>query len=109
MLDIDDATKVKSDGTRILDIGKKIETYDRIDCGVFCVSQRLPQMLSEIRATKGDCSLSDGVKQLALAGRARIADIGDGFWQDVDTPLDRDHAERALAAHDPLAGRRTGT
>lgn len=98
VLDIDDATKVQTDGVRILDIGKKITEYNRIDCGVFVVSQKLIGMLEEIRAEKGDCSLSDGVKQLALAGRARVADIDGAFWQDVDTPADRAHAESLLAA-----------
>jgi len=101
VLDIDDATKVQTDGLRILDIGKKISEYNRIDCGVFVVSQRLVEILGELREERGDCSLSEGVKQLALAGRARIADIGDGFWQDVDTPADREHAERLLAAKRP--------
>jgi choline kinase len=108
VLDIDDATKVKSDGTRILDIGKQITDYDRIDCGVFAVNPRLCEVLAEVRAARGDCSLSEGVKQLAIAGRARIADIGDSFWQDVDTPLDRDHAERALAMHEAALARRAG-
>jgi 1L-myo-inositol 1-phosphate cytidylyltransferase len=97
ILDVDDATKVKTDAGRIVDIGKQLQVYDRIDCGVFCVTPRLLDMLAAVRAEKGDCSLTDGVKRLAGAGRARVADIGDRFWQDVDTPEDRAHAERRLA------------
>jgi 1L-myo-inositol 1-phosphate cytidylyltransferase len=96
ILDIDDATKVKTDAGRIVDIGKQIKVYDRIDCGVFAVTPRLLAVLAEARAEKGDCSLTDGVKRLATLGRARVADIGDRFWQDVDTPEDRAHAEKAL-------------
>jgi 1L-myo-inositol 1-phosphate cytidylyltransferase len=98
ILDIDDATKVKTDNGRIVDIGKQITDFDRIDCGVFCVTPRLLDVLAEVRAEKGDCSLTDGVRRLAAAGRARVADIGDRFWQDVDTPEDRAHAERTLGA-----------
>lgn len=96
VLDIDDATKVRSEDGRIVEIGKQIATYDRIDCGVFCVTQRLVEALEELRQERGDCSLSHGVQRLAERGRARVADIGDAWWQDVDTPADRAHAEKAL-------------
>ncbi len=102
VLDIDDATKVRSERGRIVEIGKQIATYDRIDCGVFAVTSRLLDVLAELRVERGDCSLSDGVRRLAELGRARIADIGDALWQDVDTPADRDHAEQAIGRHDPL-------
>ncbi len=96
ILDLDDATKVRTEDGRIVDIGKTLAVYDRIDCGVFCVTPRLLEVLAEVRAERGDCSLTDGVRRLAAAGRARVADIGDRFWQDVDTPDDRAHAERLL-------------
>jgi 1L-myo-inositol 1-phosphate cytidylyltransferase len=96
VLDIDDATKVRTANGRILEIGKQIATYDRIDCGVFAVGPRLIDALAAERAERGDCSLSDGVRRLAAEGRARVVDIGDEVWQDVDTPADREHAERAL-------------
>ncbi|HEX5062334.1 MAG TPA: NTP transferase domain-containing protein [Kofleriaceae bacterium] len=96
VLDIDDATKVRTQDGRIVEIGKQIATYDRIDCGVFAVGPRLIDALAEERAARGDCSLSDGVRRLAQAGRARVIDIGNEPWQDVDTPADREHAERAL-------------
>lgn len=110
VLDLDDATKVRTEAGRIVDIGKTIEVYDRIDCGVFAVTPRLLDALAEVRAERGDCSLSHGVKRLAEQGRARVADIGDGFWQDVDTPADRAHAEAAIGRLDPLAagGQRAG-
>lgn len=103
ILDLDDATKVRTEGGRIIDIGKTIEVYDRIDCGVFAVTPRLLDALAEVRAERGDCSLSHGVKRLAERGRARVVDIGDGYWQDVDTPADHAHAEAAIGCLDPLA------
>jgi choline kinase len=96
VLDIDDATKVRSEGGHIVEIGKQLATYDRIDCGVFAVSPTLLDALAAVRTERGDCSLTDGVRRLAESRRARVADIGDEVWQDVDTPADRAHAEAVL-------------
>lgn len=98
VLDLDDATKVRSEAGHIVEIGKQITTYDRIDCGVFCVTQRLVDALVALRAERGDCSLSHGVQRLAEARRARVADIGNEPWQDVDTPADRALAEERFAS-----------
>ena len=99
ILDIDDATKVKTDNGRIVDIGKTIPQYDRIDCGVFAVTPKLLDALAAFRAQSkdGDVSLSEGVKHLAASGAARVVDIGNETWQDVDTPADRAHVEDLLA------------
>jgi choline kinase len=84
--DIDDATKVRTDGQgRIVAIGKQLHGYDAIDCGVFAVGSALLDQLAALREERGNCSLSEGVQVLAATGRARVADIGDAFWQDVDT------------------------
>jgi 1L-myo-inositol 1-phosphate cytidylyltransferase len=98
VLDVDDATKVRTENGRIVEISKTLSTYDRIDCGVFCVGQRLVEVLEQVRSERGDCSLSNGVQRLAELGRARVADIGNAWWQDVDTPADREHAEKRLGA-----------
>lgn len=95
--DLDDATKVRTADGRIVDIGKTLPTYDCIDCGVFAVNDALLASLRAERERRGDCSLSDGVRHLATAGRARVVDIGDAFWQDVDTPHAQERAERELA------------
>ena len=104
--DPDDATKVKTDGTRIVDIGKQITDYDSIDCGVFAIGPGFLDALEEVRAEKGDCSLSDGVKRLAQKGRAGVADIGNVFWQDVDTVEARARAQREIfrALRKPVDG-----
>lgn len=94
--DIDDATKVRTDAGRIVDIGKTLDEYDCIDCGVFAVSTGLVRELERVRAEKGDCSLSDGVQRLAERRRARVVDVGEAFWQDVDTRAARLRAEREL-------------
>jgi CDP-L-myo-inositol myo-inositolphosphotransferase len=99
--DIDDATKVRTEDSRIVDIGKSLPdgSYDAIDCGVFAVGPALFTALEAVRAEKGDCSLSDGVRLLAEKGRARTTDIGHAFWQDVDTAGASARAEKMLLAN----------
>jgi choline kinase len=92
IFDLDDATKVRRDGERIVDIGKDIAHYDALDTGMFLCSPALFDRLES--ATKdGNCSLSDGMRQLARERRLRALEIGEGQWQDLDTPEALAHAE----------------
>ena len=85
IFDMDDATKVRRNGDRIVDIGKEIEEYDAIDTGMFLCSPALFDDLD--RASKdGNCSLSDGMRRLTRGGRLRAQEIGDAVWHDLDTP-----------------------
>ena len=89
--DIDDATKVRRSGDRIVDIGKEIEEYDAIDTGMFLCTPALFDDLD--RASKdGNCSLSDGMRRLAGDGRLRGLEI-DAPWHDLDTPEALAHAD----------------
>jgi NDP-sugar pyrophosphorylase family protein len=67
------------------------------DCDVFVCSVALMDSMASVYARAGDASLSDGVQALAAQGKMHLADIGDGFWQDVDTPEMLAHAEAELA------------
>ena len=92
IFDLDDATKVLRDGDRIVDIGKEIADYDALDTGMFLCSPSLFDRLDS--ATRdGNCSLSDGMRQLAEERRLRALEIGEANWQDVDTPEALAHAE----------------
>lgn len=86
--DMDDATKVVIEGDRIREIGKELIDFNAIDTGVFSCSNALVQSLRTVEALQGECncSLTSGVKALASLGRFRGFDIGDAWWQDVDTP-----------------------
>ena len=98
IFDMDDATKVFAEDGRIVRIGKQIPDYNCVDCGVFVCSLALMDAIGLVYRERGDASLSDGVQALAAAGRMHVLDIGDGFWQDVDTPEMLAHAEQVLAA-----------
>ncbi len=74
---------------RIHDIGKDLTEYHAVDTGVFyCTPALFDALEAERQEQGGDCALADGVRRLARAGRARTVDIGDAWWQDVDTRHD---------------------
>ncbi len=84
--DLDDATKVRLQGNRIVDIGKDISDYNCIDTGVFRIGPELIAELDRVYQAAGDASLSDGVRALANRGQFLGCDVGDARWIDVDTP-----------------------
>jgi choline kinase len=95
-VDLEDVTKVLAEGGRILAIGKSIEAYNAFDTGVFLCTSGLFEALEESRK-RGDASLTGGVRVLADKGKARIMDIKDGFWIDIDEGKSLDAARRLLA------------
>lgn len=92
VFDLDDATKVKCEANHIVDIGKGLARYDALDTGMFFCS---PALFDRLESAKrdGNCSLSDGMRQLAREQKLRAFDIGDAHWQDVDSPEALAHAE----------------
>ena len=59
-----------------------------------CSCAARPCLTSLESATRdGNCSLSDGMRQLAAERRLRALEIGEAQWQDVDTPEALAHAE----------------
>ena len=96
IFDLDDAMKVRTDGEQIVAIGKDLEDYDAIDTGVFLCSAEIFSYLRRAQRD-GDCSLADGVRLMASEGKASVIDIGDAWWQDVDTPEMLARAEQELA------------
>jgi len=85
IFDLDDAMKVRTKGDLIVAIGKNLEDYNAIDTGIFLCPEITFDYLR--RALKDDdCSLADGVRLMAEDGKALAIDIGQAWWQDVDTP-----------------------
>jgi choline kinase len=92
VFDLDDATKVKCETDHIVAIGKDLARYDALDTGMFLCSPALFHRLESAKRD-GNCSLSDGMRQLAREQKLRAFDIGDAHWQDVDSPEALAHAE----------------
>ena len=95
--DLDDATKVRTAGERIVAISKDLGEYDAVDCGVFLCRSGIFAELHAVEAEKGDASLSDGMRRLGAVGKFGYMDIGAAMWQDADTPETLTHAEKLMA------------
>lgn len=89
--DLDDATKVRLEGSRIVDIGKNLHRYNALDTGMFLCQPALFQHLQSAMIG-GNCSLSDGLRIMGHHGTFKGFDIGGGYWQDVDTPAALEYA-----------------
>jgi choline kinase len=96
IFDLADATKVQVRGRQLVAIGKEVPRYDAIDTGLFLCPNEIFSYLHRAKH-RDDCSLSDGVRLMARDGKADAIDIGDGWWQDVDTPEMLQHAEEHFA------------
>ncbi|RLB26364.1 MAG: hypothetical protein DRG66_06925 [Deltaproteobacteria bacterium] len=83
LIDVDDATKVIVKNNKIVDIGKNIKKYNAWDTGIFLCSPAIFSAIEE-SSDNDDASLTGGVRVLAQKGKAKILDIKDGFWIDVD-------------------------
>ena len=84
IFDVDDAMKVQTEGDRIRKIGKHLTVYDGIDMGLFVCPLDIFDYLERVKRD-GDCSLADGVRLMASEDKARAVDVGDAWWQDIDT------------------------
>ncbi len=111
IFDVDDAMKVQTRSGQILKIGKDLPVYDAIDTGLFICPLDIFDYL-ELAKRGGDCSLADGVRSMASEGKARAVDIGDAWWQDIDTPEMLACAEtqlRSRLARDDIAMANVGS
>ena len=95
IFDLDDAMKVRVEGNRIAAIGKTLADYNAIDTGIFICSETIFEYLRRV-LKNDDCALADGVRLMAEEGNALAVDIGDAWWQDVDTPEMLARAEEEL-------------
>jgi 1L-myo-inositol 1-phosphate cytidylyltransferase len=95
IFDLDDAMKVRVAGNRIAAIGKTLADYNAIDTGIFLCPETIFEYLRRV-LWNDDCALADGVRLMAEEGNAIAVDIGDAWWQDVDTPEMLARAEEEL-------------
>jgi 1L-myo-inositol 1-phosphate cytidylyltransferase len=111
IFDLKDAMKVRTRGDRITHIGKGLRDYNAIDIGLFVCPLEIFDYLEQTKARSGsgDCSLADGVRLMAGDDKVRAIDIGDAWWQDVDTPQMLRCAEGQIAKAGRLSEQRALT
>ena len=99
IFDLEDAMKVQTSGDRITGIGKNLRHYDAIDTGLFVCPVLIFDYLERAKSgsRQSDCSLADAVQLMADDKKVRAIDIGNAWWQDVDTPQMLKHAERQMS------------
>lgn len=94
-LNIDDATKVLTEGNLIKDIGKNLKNYNGIDVGIFLCNPIIFDVLEE-SITRGDDSLSGAIRILIQRDKMKYEIIDNNFWIDVDDEKDLKSAELVL-------------
>jgi 1L-myo-inositol 1-phosphate cytidylyltransferase len=99
IFDLEDAMKVQTCGDRITNIGKNLRHYDAIDTGLFVSPVQIFDYLERAKSEsrRSDCSLADAVQLMAGDKNVRAIDIGDAWWQDVDTRQMLKYAERRMS------------
>ena len=100
IVDLDDAMKIQTRGNKVTGIGKNLRSYDAIDIGLFVCPLEIFDYLDRAKSRNdgGDCSLAGGVQLMAGDDMVRAIDIGDAWWQDVDTPEMLNQAEKKIRA-----------
>jgi choline kinase len=90
-----EATKVRTDEGRVIEIGKDLTSFDALDTGLFVADERLFPAL-EAACAAGDSTLTAGIRRLALEGAVRGVDIAGARWFDIDTRADLERAREAI-------------
>jgi CDP-L-myo-inositol myo-inositolphosphotransferase len=103
--DLDEATKVRLEGDRVVAVGRDLEVWEAVDAGLALCDAEVAAVAQRTLAA-GDQSWN-AVKRrwLAEGGELEAVDLKGLFWIDVDTPTDRRRAERALVR---VAARKPG-
>jgi len=98
VFDLHDAMKVQTRGYRVVAIGKDLREFDAIDTGLFVCPLEIFDYLERAKSdnSTNDCSLADGVRLMASDDKVLAIDVGESWWQDVDTPQMLQQAEKAL-------------
>ena len=99
LVDMEDVTRVKTEGGKIRNIGQGLTDFNGFDTGIFLCSPAIFGALEHGAREYGDTTLSGAMRILAAADRAKAIDIGGRFWIDVDDPAVLRRAENALLAN----------
>jgi choline kinase/phosphatidylglycerophosphate synthase len=95
-IDMEDVTRVKTSGDKILNISKGLTDFNGFDTGIFKCTPAIFSALEHGVKQDADTTLSAAVQMLAAAGKAKAVEINGCFWIDVDDPETFSRAEKAI-------------
>ena len=98
LVDMEDVTRVKTEGTRLRCIGKGLTDFNGFDTGIFLCTPSLFGVLERCRQEYGDTTLTGAVRLLAGEDRVKAVDVRGCFVIDVDDPAAFKRAESVLLA-----------
>jgi CDP-L-myo-inositol myo-inositolphosphotransferase len=99
LVDMEDVTRVKTEGGKIRSIGKSLTDFNGLDTGIFMCTPAIFDALKRSVEECGDTTLSGAIRILAAEGRAKAVEINGHFWIDVDDPAALRRAESSLLAN----------
>src|SRR5215212_9667869 len=94
--DVAEATKVRLDGRRVVDLGRRLERFDAVDAGIFVCDTDLLQVAERSLADGGGSWNAVKRRCIAEGHQVEAIDLRGAFWIDVDTAQEARRAERLL-------------
>jgi len=94
-VDVEEATKVKIEGMRVVEIGKKLKEWNAVDTGFFILDDSIFEITTRLVQEKEVVELRDVVKEAKL----KVTFVDGLFWMDVDTPEELKKAKKLIVAH----------
>ncbi|NPA47809.1 MAG: NTP transferase domain-containing protein [Thermococci archaeon] len=90
--DVEEATKVRVEGGRVADVGKRLAEWDAVDTGFFVLDDSIFEVTGRLVEERDTVNLSDVVREAGL----KVTFVDGLPWMDVDTPDDVKKARRML-------------
>jgi choline kinase len=91
--DIEEATKVLVEDSRIIDIGKNIERWNALDTGIFLCNKEVFEVVGALERDSDAFTISKTMRGLAKRGRLFALNATGMLWMDIDT---KDELKKAM-------------
>lgn len=92
--DVEECTKIKAEGNLARELGKDLQVFNAVDCGLFLGTKALLNALSQA-ISQNQYTLTAAVNLMAKQGKVKLHFIK-GHWIDVDDPESYKQAEKIL-------------
>ncbi len=98
LCDLEEATKVLVEGSQVVAVDRRLERWNAVDAGLALCSAEVAEVAARSFQAGGQSWNAVKRRWLEEGGEIEAVDLAGLFWTDVDTPVDRRRAERALVA-----------